>query len=315
MSAGDNALHLALIGFGEAAGGFARDLATRPAVAGIGAYDILFDRPQDPRGAVLRGRAAELGVSCRPDAASAMQGAQVVICAVTASAALDAARAAAGHIAAGQFYLDVNSVAPETKRRAAAIVDGAGGRYVEAAVMGAVPPKGIAVPMLLGGAHAAAAKALLDPLGMNLAIASAEIGHASAIKMTRSIMIKGIEALAVECVLTAEHYGTSEEVIASLDQTFEGQDWQNLLGYLVSRVMLHGQRRSEEMREVAATVAAAGLEPLMATATADRQEWVARLGLREAVGDGPQHSYRDLAAAVRRRLQAPEAETPDGRKT
>lgn len=307
---GANTLRLALIGFGEAGSSLARDLAARPEVAAVAAYDIVL---HGSGAAAMRAAADRIGVTCHDDIAAALGGAQVVICAVTAAAALEAARAAAGHLSAGQIYFDVNSVAPETKRQAAAIVEAAGGRYVEAAVMGAVPPQGIAVPMLLGGAHAAAARALLEPLGMRLELASVEIGHASAIKMTRSIMIKGIEALAVECVLTAEYYGTSEAVIASLDQTFEGLEWQNLLGYLVSRVMLHGQRRSEEMREVAATVQAAGLTPLMATATADRQEWVARLGLRDTVGAGPRHDFRDLAAAIRRRQQETEAAPPGGR--
>ncbi|MFC3229213.1 DUF1932 domain-containing protein [Marinibaculum pumilum] len=298
MSAG-NALRLALIGFGEAGGCLARDLAARPEVASVTAYDILLHGPDAP---AMRARAGAMSVDCDDDLADAIDGAHLVICAVTASAALDAAQAASAHLSEGQIYFDVNSVSPETKRRAADIVGAAGGRYVEAAVMGAVPPKGLAVPMLLGGAHASDAKALLDPLGMQLQIAAAEIGHASAIKMTRSIMIKGIEALAVECALTAEHYGTSAEVLASLDQTFPGLEWEQLLGYLVSRVMLHGQRRADEMREVAATIAATGLQPLMATATADRQEWVARRGLRDAVGKDAPHDFRRLAAAIRDRM-------------
>jgi 3-hydroxyisobutyrate dehydrogenase-like beta-hydroxyacid dehydrogenase len=183
--------------------------------------------------------------------------------------------AAAQYLQPGQLFLDINSVSPETKRASAAAVERSGADYVEAAVMAPVPPHGLAVPILLGGRRAARLRELLAPAGMALEIASAEIGKASAIKMCRSIMIKGLEALTVECLLTARQYGVENDIIASLDKSFPSLGWERLAGYLIGRVLNHGRRRAAEMREVAATIAETGLAPLLASATAERQDWTA----------------------------------------
>jgi len=265
-------LTVALIGFGEAGQAFARDLAASG--ASLAVHDPRFAGPD---GAALRARAKATGARPCADAAEAARDADIVVSAVTASAALAVAQAAADYLAAGQLFMDVNSVAPETRLEAAAAVEGAGALYVEAAVMAPVPPQGIAVPMLLGGPSAAATKALLDPFGANLQVVGEEIGRASAIKLSQSLMTKGIEALAVEAMLTARHYGTEDHIIDSLTRIYPGIDWRARMAYVIGRVMLHGRRRSEEMREAAKMVRAAGLEPLMTAATAERQAWVAEL--------------------------------------
>jgi 3-hydroxyisobutyrate dehydrogenase-like beta-hydroxyacid dehydrogenase len=145
-----------------------------------------------------------------------------------------------------------------------------------------VPPYGIKVPMLLGGAHAQALRALLAPLDFNMEVVAERVGVASAIKMCRSVMIKGLEAIVVESFTTARRYGVEDYVLASLRETFPTLDWESQGSYLFSRVALHGKRRAEEMREVAVTVKEAGLDPHMAAATAERQDWVA--GLKGAAG-------------------------------
>ena len=109
---------------------------------------------------------------------------------------------------------------------------------------------------------------------MKMEVASEVIGQASAIKMCRSIMIKGIEALAVECFLASRSYGVEETIIASLEAAFPEMDWEKLAGYLIGRVVRHGRRRVAEMREVAETETAMGLDRLMAAATAQRQDWL-----------------------------------------
>jgi 3-hydroxyisobutyrate dehydrogenase-like beta-hydroxyacid dehydrogenase len=96
--------------------------------------------------------------------------------------------------------------------------------------------------------------------------------------MCRSIMIKGLEALTTECMLTARHYGVEREVLASLGDTLPHKDWPTLARYVMSRALIHGRRRAEEMREVARTVQEAGLAPLQSTATAERQDWAADQG-------------------------------------
>src|SRR5580704_10399834 len=163
------------------------------------------------------------------------------------------------------------------KQRASAMIDGAGGRYVEGAVMTSVPPYRIKVPLLLGGGDAATLAPLLVELGFAARVASDKLGVASAVKMCRSVMIKGLEAMVIESFTTARAYGVEDAVLASLAETFPGINWEKQGAYFFQRVIEHGRRRSEEVREVAETVREIGLTPWSARGTAERQAWVADL--------------------------------------
>ena len=253
----------AIIGFGEVGSIFARDLA-KAGVSDIRAFDIA-ERPMPA------------GVRRCASSGEATDGAELVLSAVTAGSDIAVAEAATG-LGHHPFFLDVNSVAPATKARAAAIVERNGGRYVEAAVMTSVPPHGIASPILLGGPHAAAFMAAAEGLGMRLTDFSPQIGKASSVKMCRSVMIKGLEALSTECMLSARFYGVEKEVLASLTDTLPHPDWSDLARYMISRALVHGKRRAEEVREVAVTVRDAGVEPLLSAPTAVRQDWAAHVG-------------------------------------
>lgn len=263
--------HFAIIGFGEVGGIFARDLHQRGAVR-ISAYDS---------SAVAQARAADTDYvdGCETPQAAA-DGADVVFVSVTAASVLDAMASLGGGLQHRPYVIDVNSVSPATKRAASHIVGEAGGRYVEAAVMTSVPPHGLSAPMLLGGPHAGDWMEAMRPFAMRLEVFSADIGAASSVKMCRSVMIKGLEALATECLLAARHYGVDQQVLASLADTLPHPDWPQLARYLISRALLHGQRRAEEMREVARTVQDAGLVPLLSEAIAERQQWAAVQGRR-----------------------------------
>jgi 3-hydroxyisobutyrate dehydrogenase-like beta-hydroxyacid dehydrogenase len=218
---------------------------------------------------------------------------------VTASGALDAAKGAAQGMRRGAFLLDINSSSPGTKVECGALVANSGGRYVEAAVMTAVPPYGIGVPMLLGGPDAAALAPTLETLGFSASVESSTLGIASAIKMCRSIIVKGMEAIVIESFLAARRFGVENEVLASLAETFPGLDWEKSGSYFFRRVIRHGQRRVEEMREAAATVREIGLEPIMACAIADRQAWVAELARNGTFADAtPASSWRECADTI-----------------
>jgi 3-hydroxyisobutyrate dehydrogenase-like beta-hydroxyacid dehydrogenase len=291
-------LRIALIGYGEVGGIFGAALAKR-GVALVTAYDVLLRDAS--RAAALRTRASADGVRIADSAAAAAAGADLVISAVTASATRDAAESIAQSITPGTFVLDINSASPRTKSDCGAVVEAAGARYVESAVMTSVPPYGLRVPMLLGGPHAAALAPTLAALGFDANVASEQLGVASAIKMCRSVIVKGMEAIVVESFVTARRYGVENAVLASLAETFPGIDWEKSGDYFFSRVIRHGKRRAEEMREAAATVREAGLEPLCASAIAERQAWVADLARRGAFGDTtPASDWRTLADAIRR---------------
>jgi 3-hydroxyisobutyrate dehydrogenase-like beta-hydroxyacid dehydrogenase len=133
------------------------------------------------------------------------------------------------------------------------------------------------VPLLLGGASAAALQPLLVALGFDATVASEKLGVASATKMCRSVMIKGLEAMVIESFTAARAYGVEDQVLASLAETFPGIDWEKQGGYFFQRAIQHGRRRAEEMREAAETVREIGLEPWSAAGTAERQAWVAEL--------------------------------------
>jgi 3-hydroxyisobutyrate dehydrogenase-like beta-hydroxyacid dehydrogenase len=290
------ALHVALIGFGEVGGIFGAALVKR-GVARVTAYDILLGDAS--RAADLRARADAVGVRIADSAAVAASDADVVISAVTASATRAAAEAIARAIKPGTFLLDINSASPRTKAECGAHVEAAGGRYVESAVMTSVPPYGIRVPMLLGGPHAAALAPTLAALGFEAQIASEQYGVASAIKMCRSVIVKGMEAIVIESFVTARRYGVEDAVLASLAETFPGLDWEKSGDYFFSRVIRHGKRRAEEMREAAATVREARLAPICASAIAERQQSVADLAASGTfAGMRKDDSWRAFADAI-----------------
>jgi 3-hydroxyisobutyrate dehydrogenase-like beta-hydroxyacid dehydrogenase len=262
---------IGLIGFGEVGRIFGRDFAA--AGLDVRVFDILLlDGPS--REAVLA-NARHAGVQACDSVSAAVRDADLVISAVTASAAATAANEAVRALRRGQLFLDINSVSPETKREVARVIEPSAASFIEAAVMAPVPPERLRVPILLGGTHATEAAELLRLIGMNATPVGDRIGVASAIKMCRSIIIKGLESLVVESLFAARRYGAEEAVLGSLAATYPQMGWTDRLpDYLVSRVAEHGRRRAAELREVGETLKGVGLEPWMALATAKRQDWL-----------------------------------------
>jgi 3-hydroxyisobutyrate dehydrogenase-like beta-hydroxyacid dehydrogenase len=267
-----NQWHVGLIGYGEVGRILAEDL--RKDGVRVSTYDIKLGGAQ---AAPLREHGEKFGVALAASHADLAAQADFIVSAVTASQAVPVAQAAAPAIKQGAWFLDFNSASPDAKKRAAALIDGAGGRYVEGAVMTSVPPYRIKVPLLLGGPGARELAPLLIELGFAAKVASEELGVSSAVKMCRSIMIKGLEAMVIESFATARAYGVEDAVLASLAETFPGVDWEKQGAYFFQRVIEHGRRRSEEVREVAETVREIGLTPWSAQGTAERQAWVADL--------------------------------------
>ena len=274
---------LGLIGHGEVGGIFGRGLLGKDGVDAVWAWDLRF--AEAATGEAARAAAERDGLRVAGSMQELCSHADLLISAVTASSTLAVAEEAASYARAGSRLLDLNSASPGTKQRAATALEAVGVAYVEAGVMTSVPPYGIRVPMLLGGAHAEAFAAALSGWGMDVRAVSDRLGVASAIKMSRSIMIKGLEALVIESYATARRYGVEEHVLPTLRETFPQIDWDRQGAYFFSRVVQHGKRRAEEMREAAQTVREAGFEPLMASAIAAKQDWVATQA-REGLFDG-----------------------------
>jgi 3-hydroxyisobutyrate dehydrogenase-like beta-hydroxyacid dehydrogenase len=285
-------LSIGFIGFGEAGFNIAQGLRSA-GVERIAAFDIA---AQDiGRGPLIQTRAARAGVSLVESPGALAAAAEIVLSTVTSGSAREAAAAAAPFLGPAHLYADLNSVSPALKQEVAAVIDASGARFVEVAVMAPVLRYGHRVPMLLGGPFAQAFADAMRPFGVRCdVLAGASVGSAAAVKMCRSIVVKGLEALLCECVLAAGRFGADGHVFASLDESFPGIDWTKLADYMVGRVVVHGERRAREMEEVAETLRAIGVEPIMAEAAARRQQWSAELGLRGRFGPEGPATYREV---------------------
>jgi 3-hydroxyisobutyrate dehydrogenase-like beta-hydroxyacid dehydrogenase len=290
-----NKIKIGFIGFGEAGFHIARGLRGAGG-ASIYAYDINARAPG--LGDKIQRRAGEAEIPLLESNAELAAASDILLSTVTANRSLEAAEQTAPFLVSRHIYADLNSVSPALKQAIGKLVESGGARFVEAAVMSPVPRHGAATPMFLCGAHAREFAGLLSPYGMNLEVISDRIGAASAVKMCRSVVVKGLEALLIECVLGSVPYGADDRVFATLDETFPGMDWKKLASYMIGRVVEHGERRAREMEEVAATLRSIGVEPIMAEATARRQDALAGLGLLEHFGGEPPDDYRVVAKAV-----------------
>lgn len=264
-----NSDQIGLLGFGEVGSILGADLPSNGEQ--IAAFDLKFS---DPSSAPCQAAKAAPNIAIAESAIALAESSHIVFSAVTAEETESAARSVSEHLPDGAWFIDLNSASPKSKQRAANCINAAGGRYVEVAVMSPVPPKRLGTPLLLGGPFAREFLSLAAELGWsNTRVYSDEYGQASAAKMCRSVMVKGVEALLVESLVTARSYGVEDTVLESLDDLFPGPDWPALARYMISRTLLHGGRRAQEMREVAKTVSDVGLSPNMSLATVAVQDW------------------------------------------
>jgi 3-hydroxyisobutyrate dehydrogenase-like beta-hydroxyacid dehydrogenase len=280
---------IGFVGFGEAGSNIARGLKAAGAER-IAAFDIDPDR--------VRSRAEQTGTPLLASNRELAGSARIIFSTVTCARALEAAEQTAPFLKPHHIYADLNSVSPALKQAIEHVIAATGAGFVEAAVMSPVPPFAHRAPMLLGGKAAPAFAQLMTPFGMHLDVISEKVGTAAATKMFRSIIVKGLEALMLECVLAASPYGADQRVFASLGDSFPGIDWQRLANYMVGRVVVHGERRAREMEEVSETLDSLGVEPIMAEAAARRQDWCARLDLKSRFGPEGPKSYREVVEAI-----------------
>ena len=275
-----NTPRVSFIGFGEASQAIASGLR-ESGIGRIAAWDILFP---EPAGARPKAAGEKHGVRLASSAADAVAETDLVISAVTAASSVEAARSVAPHLSGNPYYLDINSVSPGRKQETAALL-GDKARYVDVAVIAPIHPLRHKTPLLIAGPHADAISPLLRELDMQLTVVGAATGHAAAIKMIRSVMIKGIEALTLECFLAAARAGVLDEVTVSLKNNYPSLDWSKIAGYNLERMASHGERRAAEMEESAATLRELGLDPLMVDATVKRQREMGAIGKNEKVRD------------------------------
>lgn len=290
-----NTPRISFIGFGEAGQAIASGLR-ETGIEQIAAWDILFP---EAAGAKLKAAGEKFGVRLAASAADAVADTDLVISAVTAASSLEAARSVAPHLKGNPYYLDINSVSPGRKTDTAALLEGKA-RYVDVAVIAPIHPARHKTPLLIAGPHAEAIAPLLEEMEMKLKIVSRDTGKAAAIKMIRSVMIKGIEALTLECFLAASRADLLEEVTASLKNNYPTLDWTKIADYNIERMANHGERRAAEMEESAVTLRELGLDPLMVEGTVKRQREMGALGKQDSV----QATLNDGRAAMLKAIGA-----------
>ncbi len=267
-------MKIAYIGFGEAARAFTDSLATHESAQFTAAYDIVQTE-------AMAQEATRRGLRFETDIAQALEGADWIISAVTADQSLNAAENALAALQPGQLFIDINSVSPGRKQKTAALVAQRGAHYLDMAVMAPVHPRGHATPVLLAGPQAQELVPTLEKLGFSFEVVGNEPGEATAIKMVRSMFVKGLEALTVETVLAASATGCFDRVVGSLAETFPGLGWPENVSYMFERTLHHGIRRAAEMREVAATYDELGFTGALADKIADVQDKMGALPVKD----------------------------------
>ena len=273
-----NTPRISFIGFGEAGQAIAAGLR-EGGIERIAAWDILFP---ESSGARLKAAGEKIGVRLASSAADAVRETDLVVSAVTAASSLEAARSVLAHLSGAPYYLDINSVSPGRKQATAKLL-GDKARSVDVAVIAPIHPARHRTPMLIAGPHAEAISPLLRELDMQPSIVPGDTGKAAAIKMIRSVMIKGLEALTLECFLAASRADLLEEVTASLKNNYPTLDFTKIADYNIERMASHGERRAAEMEESAVTLRELGLDPLMVDATVARQREMGAIGKHETV--------------------------------
>lgn len=280
-------MKIAFIGFGEAARAFRQSLAARDPALAFSAYDILLETEATRTAITETMQASKVAVASSPG--EAVTGADWIFSAVTADRSLAAVEAVAPHLAPGQTLFDINSVSPQRKKDSAARLAASGSAYVDMAVMAPVHPKGHRTPVLLAGSVPPEIASRLTELGFAFETVGPEPGAATAIKMVRSLFVKGLEAITVEALLAAQASGCYDYILKSLSGSYPGLNFPELAPYQVERTLKHGRRRAAEMRESAKTLDDLGLHGRLADAIADVQEKMGNAaarpqdGLRETI--------------------------------
>ena len=265
-------MRIAFIGLGEAAGAFITGWGADRA-GDIAAFDIKTTLPETAD--KILNRAKAYGIAHCKTLKDAISDADVVFSTVTADQAIVAARAAAPLMKQGAYFLDMNSCAPSSKQVSAGIMDKHDLRYVDVAVMEPVYPKQLDVPLLISGDWSDEVSSTLNNLSLTFRIIDGAVGRASSIKMVRSIMVKGLEALTAECALAAYAADVVDEVFPSLRDGHPKIDVEQRATYNFERSMTHGVRRAAEMVEVAKMVDDLGLPNDLAQGSANWQRIIA----------------------------------------
>jgi len=271
-------MKLGFIGFGEVGYEISRGLKTE-GLQGIVAYDIAQEEPK--LGQLVRERAAKTEVTLLDTPSAVVNAADVIIAAVPGSEAVKAAESAIASLCKGKIYVDVSTSSPTAKQKIAALVEPTGALFADAGMMGALPLKQHKVPTLLSGSGASQYIEMMSPYHMSLEKVSDKAGDAIAIKLVRSVYMKGVMSLSVEMLEAATKLGVENLVLDSLSNTLDGLSFLETINYLVPSSAIHAGRQSHEMSDCMVMLNDIGVKPTMTKSTMLRLQWLADKKLKE----------------------------------
>lgn len=271
-------MKLGFIGFGELAHEMAKGFKGE-GLRDMVAFDPAIDAPE--YGALMRQRAAAVGVQLLAAPGEVITRAEVIIAATPGGAALQAAEAVAAYLSADKLYADFSSSSPLTKQKIDAAIRASGAGFVDGGVMGALRMLQHKVPILVSGSGSDRFIATMTPYHMSLEKVSDTAGDAVAIKLVRSIYTKGIISLHVEMMEAAIALGVEDALHASLAKSLDGRGFMQMLNYFITSGAIHADRQAHEMQDCMAMLKDLGIAPIMTEATVLRLQRLADKNLKQ----------------------------------
>jgi 3-hydroxyisobutyrate dehydrogenase-like beta-hydroxyacid dehydrogenase len=287
-------IKLGLIGFGEVGSTLGKGFRDEGLV-GIASYDkFAFDGPFAD---LIQRRAREAGVPLVASPQELAARCDMIVGVTPGKASVDSAEAFAPHLTPRHTFVDFASATPKVKRAVGAALQTSGAQFADASIMGTPHADGHRLPILASGPAAVAFRDLLSPWGLRIEHVPGELGAASGIKIMRSVIAKGLEALLVECMLGSRRYGIDEEVMASFAKFMDSRPFAEMANFLLVTDAIHAERRGQEARMSVDALEEIGIEPTMTRATAERLEWVSALGVKGHFGGVvPKHYHEAIDA-------------------
>lgn len=288
-------IRLGLVGFGEVGSTLGKGFRDEGLIE-IAAYDkYAFDGPFSE---LIQNRASQAGVPLVRSPEELARRSTLIIGVTPGKASIESAQAFASHLTPAHVFVDFASATPKVKQAVGAALKGSGAQIADASIMGTPHTDGHRLPILTSGP---AAKVFLDamsPWGLKIEHVTGELGAASGIKILRSVIAKGLEALLVECMLGASRYGIDQAVLASFDKFMATRSFEGMANFLITTGSIHAERRSQEARMSADALEEVGVEPIMTRATVERLAWVEGLGTKAHFGGEVPQSYAESIAAL-----------------
>lgn len=293
-------VRIGLVGFGEVGSSLGAGLRSE-GVQEIVAFDQGYQTP--PFGSLIRKRAREAGVPLVASMAELVAASDLILAAVPGSMAPKAAADAAVDLKPGQMYVDMGTASPPVKEQMAELVESTGAAFVDVAIMGSPLEDRHRIATMASGKEAERYRELVTPLGMNVTVVGDRPGRAAAIKMFRSIFMKGIEALVIETLMACKTWGVADLVMGTVTKSLDKQPYYpDYTNFLVTTDAIHAERRAKEMDMVIQTMLDVGIEPRMTRATAEMIHWTASLGLKEHFGGEVPPNWEVVIDEIFRRM-------------